>query len=111
MSDKVLDQRKKMLNSIRDLVGLEEKDRLDYVKSIKIHLAYLGQSLAGWGKWVNNPEIMATFTKNELEEIESNLYSITEDFIKHDIETMKVAQEKGLRIRPRKEKENIKFII
>jgi len=111
MSDKVLNQRKKMLNGIRDLVELEEKDRLDYVKSIKIHLAYLGQSLAGWGKWINNPEIMASFSKSELEEIESNLYSITEDFIKHDIETMRVAQEKGLRIKSRKEKENLRFII
>lgn len=111
MSDNVINKRRKMLDSIKNLTEMEEKDRLEYVKSIKIHLAYIGQSLAGWGKWINNPEIMATFTRNELEEIESNLSDLTEDFIKNDIETMRVAQQKGLKFQARDKKENINFII
>jgi hypothetical protein len=54
---------------------------------------------------------MATFTRNELEEIESNLSDLTEDFIKNDIETMRVAQEKGLQFQGREKQEKINFII
>lgn len=100
-----------MLNSVKNISAAEEKDRLDHVKSIKIHLAYIGQSLAGWGKWVNNPEIMANFTKKELEEIESKLSDLTEDFLKNDIETLKVAQEKGVRFKTKDNAERIQFIV
>jgi hypothetical protein len=96
------------LKRIRELSEKEDKDRLEQLRSIKISLSFLINSLSGWTIWVNNPNAMANFSEKELEEIERQLASFATAFIEYDIKTTKLGLKKGLKKRTRK---NIKYVV
>jgi len=97
MSEKWIKNCENALKKINKLSSKEDKDRLDRVRSIKTSLVLMGRSLSGWTKWVNNPAIMAYFSREELEEMEERLSSMAESFIKFDIKTTRIGREKGLK--------------
>lgn len=98
-----------MKTILKGLMESEEKDRLDYVRSIKIHLAIMGHSLNGWGKLINNPEAMAEFTEKELEMVEVNLSNLALGFLKEEVETMSEMQERD--VLSTTEADELKFIV
>ena len=108
MSERWIKRCVEALEKIRELTEKEDKDRLERVRSIKLSLSFLSRSLSGWIRWVNNPDTMANFSEEELEEIEQQLSSIAASFIEYDIKTTKLGLEKGLKKRTRK---NTRFIV
>jgi len=88
----------KILEKIKDLEKTDDKDRLEYVRSIRFMLGALQRSIIGWMQWVNNPDIMTRFTKEELSEINKRIAEFTRDFIKYDMEITQKGSEKGLEI-------------
>jgi hypothetical protein len=113
MSESWVKQRKQILDNIQTMNKAEEKDRLDYVKSIKTLLVYMGQSLAVWGKLINNSQFMAVFNKNELGEIASNFSDLTKELVNSDIKTIRTAREKGVQFKlfKLKDSKEKKFIV
>jgi hypothetical protein len=97
----------KLLDHIKRLEEAEERDRLELVRSLRFVLSALQRSLLGWIQWVNNPDIMTTFTKEELEEMKKELSNFTCSFIEYDLEATKLGAKKGLRSKKkvRKKKE------
>ncbi|HIE18293.1 TPA: DUF2153 domain-containing protein [Candidatus Bathyarchaeota archaeon] len=88
----------RILEKIKELEKTEEKDRLEYVRSIRFMLGALQRSIIGWMQWINNPDVMTRFTKEELSEINKRIAEFTQGFIKYDMEITMKGEEKGLEI-------------
>lgn len=99
MSARWIQSSRKILNRIKELQEIEEKDRLDHVRSIRFMLSALQRSLVGWMQWVNNPNVMTKFTKEELEDVNKELSKLTRSFIEYDLRVTKIGAEKGLTAR------------
>jgi len=76
---------RKILENLRKNASRKDKDRLDLVKSIRYSMRALNRSLMGWWQWVNSPEMMANFTREELEEMDRTLNQYVTSFIEYDI--------------------------
>lgn len=84
------------LEQIRESTSMESPDRLALVRSMHRALFAINHSILGWIQYVNNPDIMTKFDREELNEISDALNKFAEAFIEHDIEVTKRGLEKGL---------------
>ena len=75
---------KRILDQIKNIQDINGKDRLDMVKTISFILYALQRSVSGWIEWVENPEVMASFSLEELKEMNRNLANLTQPFIEYD---------------------------
>ena len=89
-----------LLERIRESSAKKDKDRLDLVQSMVFSLYALHRSLQGWIDWVNNPDIMSAFDKEELDEMTRKITEFTEAFIKYDVEVTQRGAQKSLRTEP-----------
>jgi len=71
----------------------------------------LGASLGGWMQWINSPEIMSSFTRDELEEMAKTIKDMIEKFIAYDIEMTNKGMQKGLEKQRAAEQHGIRFVI
>jgi len=76
----------RILEQIGKMAEKKDKDRLDTVQSMRFSLFALHRSILGWLNWVNNPDIMVSFSPEELAAMNDKLRSFIVDFIKYDIE-------------------------
>jgi len=88
----------RILEKIKDLEKTEEKDRLEYVRSIRFMLGARQRSIVGWMQWINNPDIMTRFSEEEHREMNKRIAEFTQAFIKYDMEITKKGEEKGLEV-------------
>ncbi|MEM1581654.1 MAG: DUF2153 family protein [Candidatus Bathyarchaeia archaeon] len=94
------------IEQIRRLLDRKDVDRLEIVQSMRFVLLALHRSLLGWMNWVNNPDIMVAFSKEELAEMNRRLAEFVQEFIKYDIEVTKQgARKSGVAIEAREEAE------
>jgi len=94
------------LEQIRRFLERKDMDRLELVQSMRFVLMALHRSLLGWMNWVNNPDIMVSFNREELAEMNRRLAEFVQDFIKYDIEVTKQgARKSGAFIEAREEAE------
>ena len=84
MSENWVQECKRILDRIKNVQDINGKDRLDLVKTISFILYALQRSVSGWIEWVENPEVMASFSLEELKEMNSNLTKLTNPFIEYD---------------------------
>ena len=98
------------LKQLRQLKESSEQDRLDLVRVMRFAFGALGQSLAGWMQWINSPEIMSTFTREELEEMAKTIAGMAEEIIEYDIKVTEEGMRKGL-AKQRSTREGIQFVI
>jgi len=100
----------RILERIKRIEEVEGKDRLDYVRDIRFLLSALHRSLVGWIQWVNNPDVMARFSREELDSIAKRISEFTRSFIEYDIEATKAGIEKNLEVRRRESGEEVFYI-
>ena len=98
------------LKRLRQLIETPDQDRLDFVRVMRFTFSALGQSLAGWMQWINSPEIMSTFTRDELEEMAKTITGMVEQFIEYDVKITEEGMRKGLE-KQRAAREDIRFVI
>ena len=98
------------LKQLRGLLETPDQDRLDLVRVMRFAFGALGQSLAGWMQWINSPEIMSTFTREELEEMVKTITGMVEALIEYDIKVTDDGMRKGL-AKQRAAREGIRFVI
>ncbi len=101
-------------NTLKQLQGLFEnpdQDRLELVRVMRFSFGAFGQSLAGWMQWVNSPEIMSSFNKEELEEMAKKITGMVEQFVTYDIETTSTGTRKGLAKQRENEQQGTRFVI
>lgn len=107
MSEMWIQHSEKILKHIKESGANEEKDRLDYIKSIRFMLNALNRSLVGWIQWINNPDVMTKFTEEELEDVNKILADLICSFIEYDLKISRMGAEKRLKARKMAEKRNI----
>lgn len=98
MSERWVQDCKTIIDQIRKLEGAKDRDRLDMVRTIRFTLFAIQRSVSGWVEWVNNPDIMAKFSLEELKEVSLNLAKLVEPFIEYDCEITSLAQRDSTRI-------------
>jgi len=96
LSEKWVETCERMLEEMRKFSEKEDKDRLDLVQSMRFTLYALHRSLLGWMNWVNNPDIMTAFGKEELDEMTKKIVEFTEAFIKYDVKVTQKGAEKSV---------------
>lgn len=99
LSERWIQVSEKILDQIKRLADAKGKDRLELVSSMSFMLSALQRSLLGWMQWVNNPEIMARFTLEDLEKMNKKLSEFTRSFIEYDLEATRLGAERGLKAR------------
>lgn len=104
MSEGWIRSLEKILDQIKNLEKVGEKDRLDHVRSMRFMLVALQRSLTGWMQWINNPGLMTRFSREDLEKMNKELSEFTRSFIEYDLELTKKGKEKGLKISRRVER-------
>jgi len=106
-----IERSQKTLEQLRLLRAKKDADRLDQVRTIRYGFMALGQSLAGWMQWVNSPEVMANFTKDELEKMSETLLDMVEKWIEYDIQTTDQGMQKGVEKQREQEQQGNHFVI
>ncbi len=91
MSDHWVQDCKRILDQTKNLEDVKG-DRLDMVRKIRFTLHALQRSVSGWTEWINNPDVMAGFSLQDLKTISKNLAKLTQPFIEYDCETTSHAQ-------------------
>ena len=86
----------KILEQIERMSQKKDKDRLDLIQSMRFSLYALHRSILGWLNWINNPDIMVTFSQKELEEMNKKLTEFITEFIKYDMEVTEKGGSKGM---------------
>ena len=92
---------RRILKDLKERASRKDRDRLDLVKSIRYSMRALNRSLMGWWQWVNSPEMMANFTREELMDMDRTLNNHVTSFIEYDIKVTRV----GSRFRKKEEVE------
>jgi len=96
MSEQWINECKQYLAQVQESMKGENPDRLALVKSMHRALFAINHSILGWLQYVNNPDIMTKFNRDELHEISDTLAKFAEAFIEHDIEVTQKGMERGL---------------
>jgi hypothetical protein len=99
------------LKQIRELMENQDPDRLELVKVMRFALTALGQSLGGWMQWINSPEIMSSFDRDELHEMAKTVTGMIEGFIQYDIEVTNKGMQKGLEKQRAADRRGVRFVI
>ena len=97
LSERWIQISERILEQIRRLEDAEDKDRLEWVRSIRFLLSALQNSLLGWVQWANNQNVMTRFTQEDLEKMSKKLSSFTRAFIEYDLEATKLGVQRGLK--------------
>ncbi len=95
---------KKILERITELEEMKEKDRLEYVRSMRFMLLALSRSLKGWMQWIDNPNVMVRFPEKDLSQMNKRLTDFTRSFIEFDLEISEQGMQKGLKDKKKPER-------
>lgn len=96
MSENWIRECRRYLKMLDELSVAKDRDRLDLVRTMRTALSALNHSLWGWVQYVNNPDVMGNFTKEELEEMNKTINEYARNFIEYDIKITQLGAKKGL---------------
>ena len=106
-----VERSQKTLEQLKEIRGKKEQDRLDRVRSMRFALITIGQSIAGWMQWVNSPEVMANFSKEELEIMSETIMDMVEKWVEYDINITTEGMQKGVAKQREQEQPSNHFVI
>ena len=96
MNSTWIDRSEKTIEQLRLLKKNRDMDRLDLLKSMRFSFSALSQSLGGWMQWVNSPEVMSQFNRDELQEMSDKIIDMVTGFIEYDLDVTDRGMQKGL---------------
>jgi hypothetical protein len=99
------------LKQLKQIAENPEMDRLEFVRVMRFAFGAIGQSLAGWMQWVNSPEIMSSFTRDELGEMSKTISTMAEQFVEYDIRITEEKMRKGLEKQRAAANQGSRFVI
>jgi hypothetical protein len=91
-----IERSRKTIEQLNEIKEKRDQDRLDLVRGMRFAFSALGQSLSGWMQWVNSPEIMARFTRDELQEMSDTIIDLVIRFVEYDKEITDEGMKKGI---------------
>lgn len=99
------------LKQLKQLMEDNNQDRLELVRVMRYAFGALGTSLAGWMQWINSPEIMSSFTQEELHEMALTITNMVEQFVSYDVEITERGTRKGLAKQRETDQQGLRFVI
>ena len=99
------------LKQLKQLMENPDQDRLELVRVMRFAFGALGTSLAGWMQWISSPEIMSSFTQEELQEMAKTITDMAEQFVSYDIEITDKGTRKGLAKQREEDQHGVRFVI
>ncbi|MBM3291061.1 DUF2153 domain-containing protein [Candidatus Bathyarchaeota archaeon] len=106
-----VERSQKTLDQLKEIRAKKDQDRLDRVRGMRFALITIGQSIAGWMQWVNSPEVMANFSKEELEEMSEIIMDMVEKWVEYDISITAEGMQKGVAKQREQEHQSNHFVI
>ena len=91
-----IERTQKTIDQLQKIKKSRDVDRLELVKGIRFSFGALSQSLGGWMQWVNSPEIMSQFTREEILEMSDQLIDMVTKFVEYDRDITDFGMQKGL---------------
>jgi hypothetical protein len=91
-----IERTQKTLDQLKKVKENRDVDRLEIVTGMRFSFGALSQSLGGWLQWVNSPEIMSQFTREELLEMSDQLIGMVTKFIEYDRDITDYGMQKGI---------------
>ena len=104
-----VERTQKTLNQLQKIKENREMDRLDIITGMRFSFGALSQSLGGWMQWVNSPEVMSQFTREELLDMSDQLIDLITKFVEYDRDITDYGMQKGLG--KQREEEPNRFVI
>ena len=91
-----IERTQKTVDQLQKIKEKREMDRLEIITAVRFSFGALSQSLGGWLQWVNSPEIMSQFTREELMEMSDKLIDMVTKFVEYDRDITDYGMQKGL---------------
>jgi hypothetical protein len=91
-----IERTQKTIEKLQKIKEKRDIDRLEIVTTMRFSFGALSQSLGGWMQWVNSPEIMSQFSREELLEISDKLIEMVTEFVEYDRDITDYGMKKGL---------------
>lgn len=88
---------REVLKRLKELQDMPSADRLDLLKSMNYSLRAIERSIIGWLEWINNPNLMASFTLEEIKEMHKTILDFAIKFLEYDIKVTKMGEEMAAR--------------
>ncbi len=84
---------REVLKRLKELQEIPSADRLDLLKSMNYSLRAIERSIIGWLEWINNPNLMASFSLEEIKEMHKTILDFAIKFLEYDIQVTKMGEE------------------
>ena len=97
MSENWIEQCERILDQINTTEANKDRDRLELVHSMRFGLLALWNSLSGWMRWINNPDVMTKFDQEELEQMNQTITDFVKSFLEYDIKITKQGIQKDVK--------------
>jgi hypothetical protein len=91
-----IERSQKTVDQLKKIKEKRNMDRLEIITAIRFSFGALSQSLGGWMQWVNSPEIMSQFTREELLDMSDKLIDMVTEFVEYDRDITDYGMQKGL---------------
>ena len=104
-----VERTQKTLDQLQKIKENRDIDRLDIITGMRFGFGALSQSLGGWMQWVNSPEVMSQFTREELLDMSDQLIDLITKFVEYDRDITDYGMQKGLG--KQREEEPNRFVI
>ncbi len=91
-----IERSQKTVDQLQKIKEKRDMDRLEIITALRFSFGALSQSLGGWMQWVNSPEIMSQFTREELLEMSDKLIDMVTKFVEYDRDVTDYGMQKGL---------------
>jgi hypothetical protein len=91
-----IERTQKTIEQLEKIKENRDIDRLEIITGMRFSFGALSQSLGGWMQWVNSPEVMSQFTREELLEMSDQLIELVTKFVEYDRDITDYGMQKGL---------------
>jgi hypothetical protein len=91
-----IERTQKTIDQLQRIKENRDIDRLEIITGMRFGFGALSQSLGGWMQWVNSPEVMSQFTREELLEMSDQLIDMVTKFVEYDRDITDYGMQKGL---------------
>lgn len=88
---------REVLKRLRELQEIPSADRLDLLKSMNYSLRAIERSIVGWLEWINNPNLMANFSLEEIREMHRTILDFAIKFLEYDIKVTEMGEKMATR--------------
>ena len=94
MAERWINESRQLLKALEELASKKSGDRLELVNEMLFAINTIDRSIHGWRTWIQNLQVMSTFSEDELREMRGGLVKGAQSFIEFDVQVSEKYREK-----------------